>query len=91
MDQFDLNLLKSRKYALMLAAYIGMAVSTNIHWLSDALAGILVGITIGLATCENFARNWEEEMLSEKSQNRVKVIGFILFLIIVFSFVKINY
>lgn len=90
-DQFDLNLLKSRKYGLLLAGYIGLGVSTNIHWLSDALAGILVGITIGLATWRNFAETWNEALLSEKSLNRVKIIGSILFLIIVFSIFNLSY
>jgi len=90
-DEFDLSLLRSRKYGLILAAYVGFCVSTNIHWLSDALAGILVGISVGMATWRNFSETWNEELLSEKSQNRVIIIACILFVIILFSFIKINY
>ncbi|MCX6733873.1 MAG: phosphatase PAP2 family protein [Candidatus Peregrinibacteria bacterium] len=34
--------------AIAIAAYIGISVSTNIHWLSDGIAGALIGSIIGI-------------------------------------------
>ena len=39
---------------LVYAIYIGLGVSTTIHWLSDAIAGGLIGIAIGLTVGECF-------------------------------------
>lgn len=36
--------------ALAYATYIGLGVSTNVHWLSDVVAGALIGTIIGI-TC----------------------------------------
>jgi len=38
------------------AAFIGLGVSTNIHWLSDAVAGGLIGYAIGHAVGLDFAK-----------------------------------
>ena len=34
--------------AIIIAAYIGISVSANIHWLSDGIAGALIGSIIGI-------------------------------------------
>jgi membrane-associated phospholipid phosphatase len=36
------------------ASFIGLGVSTNIHWFSDAFAGALIGYAIGKTVCTNF-------------------------------------
>jgi membrane-associated phospholipid phosphatase len=41
--------------ALTYAALIGLGVSTNIHWLSDAVAGAFIGYAIGHAVGTDFA------------------------------------
>jgi membrane-associated phospholipid phosphatase len=33
--------------AIAYAVYIGLAVSTSIHWLSEAVAGTIIGIVVG--------------------------------------------
>ncbi|PIZ76673.1 hypothetical protein COY05_00265 [Candidatus Peregrinibacteria bacterium CG_4_10_14_0_2_um_filter_38_24] len=44
------------KYLAMLYAfYIGIGVSTNIHWFSDFFAGALIGTTIGKAVSKDFS------------------------------------
>jgi membrane-associated phospholipid phosphatase len=41
---------------LTYASLIGLGVSTNIHWFSDAVAGALIGYAIGDAVGEGYAR-----------------------------------
>lgn len=38
---------KTRQMAIIYAVYIGLGVSVTVHWLSDALAGALIGIALG--------------------------------------------
>jgi membrane-associated phospholipid phosphatase len=40
--------------SLSYAVFIAFGVSISIHWLSDAIAGALIGITIGLAIGGSF-------------------------------------
>lgn len=40
--------------AMTYACFIGIGVSTNIHWLSDAFAGALIGYAIGKTAGKNF-------------------------------------
>lgn len=40
--------------ALLLALYVGVGISTNIHWFSDFIAGTLVGTAIGLSVGKSF-------------------------------------
>lgn len=40
--------------ALLVALYIGLGVSTNIHWFSDFVAGAIIGTLIGLAVGKSF-------------------------------------
>lgn len=40
--------------AILYALYIGIGVSTNIHWLSDVVAGALIGSVIGLGCASIF-------------------------------------
>jgi len=42
--------------ALTYAVYIGLGVSTNIHWLSDVFAGTLLGTLIGLTLGRYFSK-----------------------------------
>jgi membrane-associated phospholipid phosphatase len=42
--------------ALTYASLIGLGVSTNIHWFSDAVAGALIGYAIGEAVGEGYGR-----------------------------------
>jgi membrane-associated phospholipid phosphatase len=40
--------------SLIYAIYIGFGVSTNIHWLSDAVAGVIFGSLIGVVVGKSF-------------------------------------
>ncbi|MFH0834243.1 MAG: phosphatase PAP2 family protein [Patescibacteria group bacterium] len=46
-----------RYLALTVALYVAFGVSTNIHWLSDSIAGIFIGTAIGLRVGNNYAAN----------------------------------
>lgn len=50
-------------YALLYASLVGMGVSVNIHWFSDAVAGALIGYSIGKTVGRGFRklRNQSEE------------------------------
>ena len=41
--------------ALVVALYIGIGVSTNIHWFSDFIAGVILGSVIGVAAGKTFS------------------------------------
>jgi membrane-associated phospholipid phosphatase len=43
--------------AIAYASYIGIGVSTTIHWLSDFVAGALIGTAVGLVVGHSFSRN----------------------------------
>ena len=43
-----------RKGGILYACYIGLGVSSNIHWLSDALAAPLLGMVIGTVVGKHF-------------------------------------
>jgi membrane-associated phospholipid phosphatase len=43
-------------YALLYASAIGLGVSTNIHWFSDAFAGALIGASIGKTVGRGFRK-----------------------------------
>ena len=45
---------KFRYLALLFSLYVAIGVSTNIHWFSDALAGALFGIAIGICVGRSF-------------------------------------
>lgn len=45
---------KIKYLAMLFAFYIGIGVSTNIHWFSDFFAGSLVGTTIGRVISKDF-------------------------------------
>jgi len=47
-----------RYLALAYALYIGLGISTNIHWFSDFVAGTFVGIAIGLTVGKNFRKRY---------------------------------
>ena len=55
-------------WAMGYAFLIGWGVSTNIHWLSDAVAGVLIGYTIGKSVGRSFSAflsgDQQEERLS---------------------------
>jgi hypothetical protein len=40
------------------AAFIGLGVSLNVHWASDVLAGLLIGIAIGRTVGDSFRELW---------------------------------
>jgi membrane-associated phospholipid phosphatase len=44
-----------RYIAIIYAVYIGLGVSVSIHWLSDAVAGAILGILIGLSVVRNLS------------------------------------
>lgn len=44
-----------RCLAFIYALYIGWGVSISIHWLSDALAGAILGVLVGLTVAKNLA------------------------------------
>ena len=43
-------------YAMLYASIIGLGVSTNIHWFSDAVAGALMGYSIGKSVGKGFKK-----------------------------------
>lgn len=43
-------------YAMLYASIIGLGVSTNIHWFSDAVAGALMGYSIGKTVGKGFRK-----------------------------------
>lgn len=43
-----------RYFAILLALYIGIGISTNIHWFSDFLAGAIIGSVIGVVVGKSF-------------------------------------
>jgi membrane-associated phospholipid phosphatase len=49
----------ARYLAILYAVYIGFGVSTNIHWLSDVVAGAIFGSLVGIAVGTSF-RNRRE-------------------------------
>lgn len=51
-------------YSGIYAFYIGLSVSTNIHWFSDFVAGALMGYSIGKSVGESF-KNLSEGKISE--------------------------
>lgn len=42
--------------AIFIAAYVGIGVSTNIHWFSDFVAGTLIGSAIGIQVGRSFLK-----------------------------------
>jgi hypothetical protein len=40
--------------ALLYALYVGLSVSTSIHWFSEFAAGVVIGSTIGLVVGKSF-------------------------------------
>ena len=52
------------------AILIGWGVSTNIHWLSDAVAGALIGYVIG----KSVGRSFRALMEGKKQENRISFI-----------------
>jgi membrane-associated phospholipid phosphatase len=46
-------------FAWIYASFIGMGVSTNIHWLSDCAAGALIGYSIGKTVGSSFRRLYD--------------------------------
>ncbi|MHA2029464.1 MAG: phosphatase PAP2 family protein [Candidatus Kariarchaeaceae archaeon] len=75
---------KYRKFGFLYAAYIGFGVSTNIHWLSDALAGMLIGITVGRSVSQSYRTNWIGND-ANSSLNKAYWIFSIMFVLIIFS------
>ena len=44
--------------AIIYALYIGIGVSTNIHWFSDFIAGMILGTIIGIAVGKSFLERY---------------------------------
>ena len=57
---------KIRNLALAYAFYVGIGVSTNIHWFSDFVAGALIGPVIGITVGKSFLKRYET-ILRKKS------------------------
>lgn len=47
---------KLRFFAILYAIYIGLGVSTTIHWLSEFLAGAIIGSVIGMVVGKSFKK-----------------------------------
>ena len=52
---------KVKIYAWIYAFFVGLGVSTNIHWLSDCVAGALIGYSIGKTVGSSFRKLYEGE------------------------------
>ena len=50
----------ARILAFIYALYIGIGVSLSIHWFSEAVAGAIFGIIIGIAVASNYKKFLEE-------------------------------
>ncbi|MEJ2544476.1 MAG: phosphatase PAP2 family protein [Calditrichaceae bacterium] len=50
---------KVKIYAWIYAFFIGLGVSTNIHWLSDCVAGAMIGYSIGKTVGSSFRKLYE--------------------------------
>lgn len=48
--------------ALFVALYIGIGVSTNIHWFSEFVAGVIIGSIIGVAVGKTFILTQSDRM-----------------------------
>lgn len=46
-------------FAALYALYIGFGVSISIHWLSDFVAGAIIGIIIGLIVSKNYVNKFQ--------------------------------
>ncbi|MHA2250021.1 MAG: phosphatase PAP2 family protein [Candidatus Kariarchaeaceae archaeon] len=79
-----------RKFGFVYAAYIGIAVSTNIHWLSDAVAGMFMGTAVGFAVVKSFESKWSKKEINNVKNSEVYWMLFIVFLITVFSVIRIE-
>lgn len=83
--------LRYRKFGFLFAIYVGFGVSTNIHWLSDAVSGVLIGITVGLAVSHTFNIEWEKRKQEHfKSFSKIYWVFFIVFLLILFSIFRLD-
>ncbi len=50
------NSRKIRVIAILYAVYIGLGISTTIHWLSEFLAGAIIGSVIGIIVGKSFKK-----------------------------------
>jgi membrane-associated phospholipid phosphatase len=85
-DDFP-KFLKYQKYSFIYAFYIGFGVSSNIHWLSDAVAGALIGFSVGMAVNRTFEQYWDKNDLKQVKNVEVYLLFVVLFLLIIFSIV----
>ncbi len=49
--------------ALLIALYVGIGVSTNIHWFSDVVAGAIIGSVIGIIVGKSFLQHLLERAM----------------------------
>ena len=71
------KILQNRKYGLIYAFYIGFGVSTNIHWLSDFVAGIFLGYCVGKASSMAANERWlVDDRINEEYYNLYEEEGF---------------
>ncbi len=84
------KILQYRNFVFIYAFYIGFGVSTNIHWLSDAVAGTLIGITVGLSVTQTFSKDWVTDTMIKANPTKIYLVFFILFILILFSFIGID-
>jgi len=84
------KMLTYRKYGFIYAAYIGIGVSANIHWLSDAVAGVFMGIAVGFAVVKSFENKWTKKGIKNVTNSEVYGVLFIVLLIIIFSIIRLE-
>jgi membrane-associated phospholipid phosphatase len=75
-----------RKYILIYAFFVPFGISTNIHWLSDVIAGILIGLTIGQSVLKTYPANYVSFNTSEVDYKHVYLILTLILITIIFSF-----
>lgn len=52
-----------RYTSLVYAIYIGVGISTNIHWFSDFIAGAILGTIIGITVGKSFLERYKNKMV----------------------------
>jgi len=61
--------------SLTCASLIGLGVSTNIHWASDVVAGVLIGWAIGRTTGISFRNLMNENQKSQANNFYITPTG----------------
>lgn len=76
---------QNRKYILIYVFFVPFGISTNIHWLSDVIAGILIGLSIGHSVLRTYPVNYSSFDTKDTDYEQVYLIFALIILTIIFS------